>query len=211
VSAARGRGLAALVASALLLGGASARAAAFTVRSEVDARRLGVEDQVQLTVTLEGSGAPDDVALPALSNLDVVGGPSQSTQMSIINGRMSQSRSLSWLLKPRAVGRAEVGAVKLGDQSAPAIALEVVAGSIRPREQRTRPGPFGFDPFGDDPFAGDPFESMLSRRRPRGEEPKLLMEAVPSRTRLRVGEPLVISYVLYAQPVVSELQPKEAP
>ena len=35
--------------------GPRSRAAAFTVRSEVDARRVGVQDQLQLTITLEGA------------------------------------------------------------------------------------------------------------------------------------------------------------
>jgi hypothetical protein len=183
--------------------------AEFTLRSEVDARRIGVQDQVQLTITVEGSGAPEDVPLPRLGNLDIVGGPFQSTQVSIVNGRMSQSRSFTYVLKPRTVGSAEIGALKAGDQTAPAITLEIVAGSVRPQTPRRRPDPFGADPFAD-PF-GDPFDEMLGRPRRRAGEPKLLMDAVPSRTRLRVGEPLVITYALYTQVSVTDLQLKDAP
>ncbi len=205
-----GRVRGAALAVALLSLAAARTAAAFSVRSEVDARRVGVEDQVQLTITLEGSGAPEDVALPPLTNLEVVGGPFQSTQVSIVNGRMSQSRSLTYVLKPRGVGKAEVGPVKAGDQSAPGIPLEVVAGSIRPRDERRRPDPFGLDPFGD--AFSDPFDQMFGRTRRRAGEPKLLMEAVPSRTRLRVGEPLVLTYyMLYSQASVADLQFKDAP
>jgi hypothetical protein len=177
-------------------------AAAFTVRSEVDAQKLGVQDQLQLTITVEGSDGPDQVALPPLTNLQVVGGPFQSTQVSIVNGRMSQSRSYTYLLQPRALGKAEVGAVRAGDQSAPAIPIVVVAGSIREAEPERR----------SDPFA-DPFEDFFGRRRPRGRtvEPKLRMEALVSRTRLRVGEPLVLTYVLDTQASVADLQPKESP
>ena len=57
----------AAVAALLLLAPASATAS-FTLRSEVDARKIGVQDQVQLTITVEGSGAPDEIALPALTN-----------------------------------------------------------------------------------------------------------------------------------------------
>jgi len=185
---------------------ASALASSFTVRSEVDARKVGVEDQLQLTITVEGSGAPEDVPVPALVNLEVVGGPSQSTQVSILNGRMSQVRSLTWVLQPRAPGKAEVGVVKVGDQSAPAIPIEVVAGSGGPRGPSRRADPFGADPFGQDPF-----EEMLGRGRGRAVEPKLLVEASPSRTRLRVGEPLVLTYSILTQTPVSDLQFKEAP
>jgi hypothetical protein len=183
---------------------APAAAGAFTLRSEVDARKVGVQDQVQLTITVEGSGAPDEIPLPALRNLEVVGGPFQSTQVSIVNGRMSQSRSFTYVLQPRAPGSAEVGAVHAGDQVAPAVPIEVVAGSVRPPEPR-RPDPFAMDPF------GDPFEELFGRRRGRAAAPKLLVHAIPSRTRLRVGEPLVLTYALDTQTSVADLQFKEAP
>lgn len=185
-------------------------ALAANVRSEVDARRIGVQDQLLLTITIEGSGGPAEVALPALTNLEIVGGPSQSTQVSILNGRMTQSRSYTYVLQARAVGKAEIGPVSAGEQSAPAIPIEVVAGSLRSSEPQRRQGRAGVDPFGQDPF-GDPFEQMLGRRQARGREPRLVLEAVPSRTRLRVGEPLVLTYVLYTQASVSDLQLKDAP
>jgi hypothetical protein len=203
----RGGAVARGAAAALLLAPALAWAE-FTLRSEVDAHKIGVQDQLQLTITLEGSGAPDEVPLPPLQNLEVVAGPFQSSQVSIVNGRMSQSRSLTYVLQPRALGKAEVGAVQAGGQSAPAIAIEVVAGQLRPREPQ-RPDPFGRSPFGD-PFR-DPLEDLFGRRRGRAEAARLLMEAQPSRTRLRVGEPLVLTYWLYTQAAVADLQFKEAP
>ena len=117
---------------------------------------------------------------------------------------MSQSRSVSYVLQPRAVGKAEVGAVHAGGQSAPAIAIEVVAGQARAREPQRQ------DPFGRDPF-GDPLEDFFGRRRGRAEAPRLLMEAQASRTELKVGEPLVLTYWLYTQTSVADLQFKEAP
>jgi hypothetical protein len=57
----------------------------------------------------------------------------------------------------------------------------------------------------------DPFEEMLGRRRDRAAAPRLLMEAAASRTRLRVGEPLVVTYSLLTQTSVADLQFKEAP
>jgi BatD DUF11 like domain len=193
------------VAALVLLSPLVAAASGFSVRSEVDARKIGAQDQLQLTVTVEGSGGPDEIGLPPLTNLEVVGGPFQSTQISVVNGRMSQSRSYTYVLQPRGVGKAEIGAVTAGDQAAPAIPIEVVAGSIRPREQQSPTEPFATDPF------GDPFEQMFGRRRGRRAAPKLLIEAQPSRTRLRVGEPLVLTYYLYTQTAVSDLQFKDAP
>lgn len=185
--------LVALLASA-------APAGAFSLRSELDARKLGVEDQVQLTITVEGRDAPDEIPLPPLTNLDVVAGPFQSSQVSIVNGRMSQSRSHTYVLQPRNVGKAEVGALTVGDQTAPAIPVEVVAGSVRPRQ-----------PQRQDPFAMDPIEEMFGRRSARRAPLKLQVTATPSRTRLRVGEPLVLTYTVDTQTSIAEIQFKEAP
>jgi hypothetical protein len=172
------------------------------VRSEVDARRIGVTDLVQLTVTVEAQKLPDQVAMPALVNLILAGGPSVSTQMSYVNGRMSQSRSWTWALRPMVVGRAEIGAVRvqldLGEAAAPAIPIEVVPGSVKPQPPR-RSGSI----FDEDPFA--------SPGRGRRAEPKLFIEAKPSRGSLFVGEPLLLTYYLYTQTGVSGLQFAEPP
>ena len=192
------------LAALLLLWSASAAQAQFTLHSAVDAHKIGVQDQLVLTITIEGSGGPDDLPLPSLVNLEVVGGPSQSTQVSIVNGRMSQSRTLTYVLQARAVGKAEIGAVQAGGQSTQPIAVEVVSGAIRQRE------PQRADPFGRDPF--DPIEEMFGGHRRGGTQTlRVQMEAQPSRSRLHVGEPLVLTYWLYTQASVADLQFKEAP
>jgi hypothetical protein len=204
VSTARRWRRAGRVAVLLFLVPVAAHTADFTLRSEVDARKVGLEDQLQLTITVEGSGGPEDVPLPALTNLEAMGGPFQSTQISVVNGRMSQSRSYTYVLQPRRVGKAEIGPVQAGGQTAPAIPVEVVAGSIRPREAQRPTDPFAMDPF------GDPMQQLFGRR-PRAAAPKVLIQASPSRTRLHVGEPLVLTYELYSQAGVSDLRFKEAP
>ena len=199
--------LAAVVAAAVALACAlpCPRAQA-GVRSEVDATRIGLEDQLQLTITVDGASAPDQVPPPPLSNLRVVGGPSVSTQMSLVNGNLSQSRSWTYWLQPAAAGPAEVGAVRVrigsGEETAPAVAIEVVAGSVKPRPpaQRTM-----------DPFARDPLDELFGRARGRAQEPRVFVEARPSRTSLYVGEPLLLTYSIYTQASVSGLEFSNAP
>src|SRR4029078_11104567 len=146
-----------------------------TVRSEVDSRRVGALDQVQLTLTVEGSSLPDQIAMPALVHLRVLGGPSVSTQMSFVNGQSSQSRSWTWLLQPIKPGHAEGGAVQVqGGGGAPAIPIDVVAarlGPPPPQQQRSF----------------DPFEGMLQQRQAMPEW-RLSLEAKPSRSTLFVAD-----------------------
>jgi hypothetical protein len=200
-----------LSALALAAAATTLRAAETNVRAEVDAERLGVEDQVQLTLTVSGDAAPSaDVALPALRNLRVAGGPSVSTQFSIVNGAISQQRVFAWVLEPAAVGKAEIGAFTVqlpgGPTRTEPIALEVVPGSIRPAPARRA------DPF--DPFGGeDPFEAFFGRRGGNRNRPapKVLVKAVPGRGRLHVGEPLLLTYYVYTQASITDLRFAEAP
>ncbi len=184
------------------------RLAADSVRSEADARRVGVDDLIELNVTVEGQ-LVEEVPLPPLTNVKVISGPSVSTQVSIVNGQMSQSRTWTWVLKPGAVGKAEVGPARAkfaaGEQVAPAIPIEVLAGTVKPARPQRR-SPFG-DPFG----GADPFEAMRGGRRGAPAEPHIALEAKASRASLHVGEPLLLTYYLYTQVSPRDLQPVEAP
>jgi hypothetical protein len=176
------------------------------LHSEVDAKRVGVQDQVQLTVTVEGAGLPADMPVPTLRNLRLIGGPSVSTQMSWVNGQASQSRTWMFLLMPIAPGPAEVGAINLllggSNLVAPTIAIEVVPGTVQPPPSQRR---------STDPFDRDPFEDFFGRRRAASGEPKLFVEARASRNSMYVGEPVLLTYYLYTQASISGLQLSNAP
>lgn len=203
------------LATALIVGSLAWHAAGqsdeLAFRAEVETPRVGVDDQFQLTVTISGRSIElqGEIVPPELTGLRVVGGPSVSTQVSFINGAMSQARVYVWLLQATAVGTASVGPVRAvlagrSRETAP-IAVEVMPGRVLAERGPTHSA---FDSFPDD----DPFAQLFGRRRPsgvgpgRGEAPKVLIEAVPSRTTLFVGEPLLITYDLVTQTVVAGLE-----
>jgi len=196
--------LATLVASA-----AMSRADDVLLQADVDATKIGAEDQVRLTITLEGRAADSvqQVALPPLKNLRHVGGPFLSTQVSFVNGAVSQSRSFTYVLQPIGPGKAEIGALQLkvgtSDKTTAPIEIEVVPGSLGPRQSQPR-NPFD-DGFGEDPFA------MLFGNRRRRAEPKLQVAAVASRMRVHVGEPVLLTFFLYTQTSVAGVQLAAAP
>jgi hypothetical protein len=200
------RSIAWAAALSLLAGTAQAE---FSIRTELDAAKIGAQDNVQLTITLSGTSLPNDVPMPALTNLRVAAGPMTSTQVSFVNGAVSHGRTYTFVLQPQAPGKAEVGAIRLKvegvDHVAPAIGLEVVAGSVRPRGSAAAPQ----DPW--DAFGGeDPFESMFRRGR-RTTEPKLFFDATLNRTRVHVGEPVLLTYYLYTQTTVTDMRFSEPP
>jgi hypothetical protein len=194
-----------LAALALLL--LARAAAAQSVRADVDARRLGLDDTLQLQLTIEGNAdLAQEVALPTLQNLRVAGGPSLSTQVSIVGGAMSQQRVYTWVLQPAAAGRAAIGAFTVqlrgGAKTTEPIEVEVVKGSIQPpRQRQTR------DPFGGE----DPFDRLFGGRSQRAVPLRAEVRATASRTRIHVGEPLLLTYFVYTQVSVADLRFAESP
>lgn len=178
-------------------------------RADVDATRIGLDDQVRLTITIEGRSIDlrGEISTPKLENLAIVAGPSTSTQISLVNGSMSQARSYLFILQPTHVGTARIGAshATIGDRerATDPITLEVVPGSVMQRQPPQ-------DPFSA--FRGqDPFDTLFGARRAPRREAKLFIEANADRTALFVGEPLLLTYDLYTQTAVSGIELAQAP
>ncbi len=197
-----------LSAVALLGLAAAVSAAATTFEARVNAARIGLEDQVQLTITLADAAPRREIAMPALTGLEVVAGPSVSTQVSFVNGAVSQSRSYIFVLRPTAIGQARIGAVSVeladGERRTQEITIEVVEGSVLPR----RPPPA--DPF-EEMLRRDPFEGFFGRRTAPASPAKVLMEAEASRRQVFVGEPVLVTFYLLTQTAVSGLDLAESP
>lgn len=197
-----------LSAVALAVLAAAVSAAAATFEARVNAARIGLEDQLQLTITLADVSPKGEIVMPALTGLEVVAGPSVSTQVSFVNGAVSQSRSYIFVLRPTAVGQARIGEARValadGERRTQAIDIEVVAGSVMPR--RRPPA----DPF-EEILRRDPFEGFFGRRGAPAAPAKVLMEAEASRRQVFVGEPVLVTFFLLTQTAVSGLDLAEAP
>ena len=185
--------------------------------ADVDAREIGVEDQVQLTISVTGRSLSgrEEVTFPGLKNLRLVGGPMQSTQFSIVNGVASQGKTYTYVLQATSAGKAEIGAVRLrlasgAEKVTEPIAINVAGGSVRPRSRAG--GSSSRDPlFGGDPFGEDPFEGFFGRRGARAPAPKVVAEAAASRQKLHVGEPLRLVYQVYTQTDLTTVDFAEEP
>ena len=67
--------------------------------AQTSKNQLAVGELFQISFTLNASGS--NFKAPNLNDFDVYSGPNQSTSMQIINGNMSQSISLSYMLSPK--------------------------------------------------------------------------------------------------------------
>ena len=118
--------------------GLASGASAAGIVATVDRPEATVEDQLLLTVVIEGSRGAEPI-LPEIPEFDVYP-RGQSTQMSFINGRMSSSVTYNYLLVPKTPGVFQIGAVttEIDGQvlSSQPFQLRILEASAQPQQQR---------------------------------------------------------------------------
>ncbi len=65
----------------------------------------GLQDYVQVEYTIENAKSVEKIEPPAFKNFRIIQGPIQSNGMSIMNGVLSQYKSLTYILQPVSTGR----------------------------------------------------------------------------------------------------------
>ncbi len=151
-------------------------------------RVIGIEDAARLVIRiLEPAGTPE-IDLGEFHNLEVVSGPSTSTEFSWVNGVATRAISYTYVIKGIEVGSAAVGpvTVKVGESEllGETVSAEVVPGSVvrqRPAQRRA--------------FPSDPFEDIFGRRQPTRSATVALRQLVEER-QIVLGQPVVATVVL---------------
>lgn len=97
------------------------------VEASVDHVNLALGQSLTLTIVLPDSGDKPDLS-PLNANFEIYG-TSSSSQMSIINGKTSSQSSYQVTLMPKNPGKQVIPALKVGNDTTAAIAIEVTQGS----------------------------------------------------------------------------------
>ena len=152
----------------------------------VEPRSLRVNDLTTIVVTLEGDfAAADSVDIP-LQNLVLTGDPSVSSEFAWINGQVSRRKTFRYRARPLQVGPARVGPLTLTAggprETLAAVAVQVVA---------------------DRASESNDAEAVLRELLATGREPLFLI-AEADRRSVRVGEPVVVTWVLFNATDVQE-------
>lgn len=202
----------------------AADAHAADLRTEVSARRVGVGQSFEVSVTAvqkEGEPEPQSPRLPVRGEVDVRG-PSVGTQQRIMmrnfNFDSEQSVVARWSVTPRKVGKVVIGPAtfQVGGKTLRGETIVVEVVQQPQRQQRTSPfGPrsiFGQDPFDNfDPFADDPFDDIFGRRRsplqipdvpqeylaPEARDEVAFLHATLDKRKVVVGEPVRLTILAY--------------
>lgn len=146
------------------------------------ANTISMGDQFEVTYTLNGNGK--NFKAPNFEDFLVLSGPNQSQSIQIINGRLSQTISYSFILQPRSEGKfvippasIEVDGKKIQSNS---LNIEVTKGSTRPQSKSQTKS------------AED--ENLL-----RQIAQNLFVKAIVDRNEVFQGEQLTVTYKLFTR------------
>jgi hypothetical protein len=165
----------------LVLAVAAPVAAQGQFTASVDHANLRVGETVNLTLTFDGAssglGAPQ---LSSLGNLQVAGGPFTSTNVSIVNGRISSSASFTYALRALQAGHADIGPAKLTYKGKTYTTAPISLNVLAAGSASGSPGSPGARGGSDARGAGDIF-----------------LRVVPDKTVAYVGEQITLTYKIY--------------
>lgn len=164
----------------LLIWSESLLAEEFSFTASVDRTAVELDEELRLTVSVSGTGirGVGEPKLPSLEDFDVLGrSSSQSSQFSIVNGRMSSKRTIDYVytLRPRRTGTLRIGSAEVTFKGASyrTDPIEIVVGGPSPRQQLPPEKP-----------ASTPNK-------------KIFLDARADKTTAYVGEQITVSYSLY--------------
>lgn len=177
------------------------------VRVSVDRPRPAAGETVRLTYTFSGS-VSSDIKQPSsipMKNLQVLGAPSISQQITMINFQMSRSISYTYWVKVMSPGPAEVGETTwtVGDRTIKAASYVLEAGPFRA-------GPPG---TGDEPDERYPFflRRYVNPNTAQRREAIIKYMVTADRTSAYVGEEIALHYELITQADVAGLEWVDVP
>jgi len=176
----------------------------------VSSQDIGRGDYLQVEFVIENARQIDQMTPPDFQGFQVVQGPIQSSGMSIVNGNMSQYKSLSFVLQPVKTGKFIIGGASAtvdGKHMRSNSITIMVSGSSSSSGAggNSRPvNPFPSMNWPPDPVAAPSDVDRDIVLKP-GENAKdkirknLFLKVQVDKTSCYVGEPIVATYKLYSR------------
>src|SRR5215208_5974747 len=223
-----------VTACLLLLAGlaASPAWADIQIRARLEPEVVGVGETAVLTIEVEGDSFGRFTFRPTfeLDNLEEVGGPYQSDNISIVNGSFSRTLRISWQVRPIRPGRAAVRAMRvqlrgqtlsLGDRE---IEVRAAASGSPPgrggygqeddrdgrqpdaEDQEEEEPPDPFDRF----FGSSPLRRLLEPFE-RSREPRVFLRAEITPEHPWVGQQVLYNVYLYTREDITAINPESIP
>lgn len=149
--------------------------------ASVDRTTMQLDEELRLSISISGTGirGVGNPELPPLKDFEVLGrSSSQSSQFTLVNGRMSSTKTIDnvYTLRPKRTGKLRIGSAQVSFKGSKyetePIEIEVVNGSVPQRQ--VQPGPLTSVPGGD-----------------------IFLNATAGKATVYVGEQTTVDYSLY--------------
>lgn len=162
------------------------------ISAGVNKKSLPVNDNLQLTISVDGSVDLPGVSLPALNDFEVVG-QSSATQIQIVNGQRSNSRSYIFTLRPKKQGVAQIPVLSFTykDKTYKTNPIEVTVTAFATPNVQAKTNNNSF--FDEDIFQG----GFFGRQPSNVAEQQVFAELLAGKKQLYVGEKTLLNIKLY--------------
>lgn len=163
-------------------------------------KQLGRTDYFQLEFVVENAHQIENLNQPDIHDFQIISGPNQSTGMTIVNGSVSQYKTVSFILQPTKTGKFTIaGATAMIDgkkmQSNPVtIQVDQGASSTNHYQPPAPPAWPGEEPEYQKDYLVKPGEDINEKIKKN-----LFVKVLVSKTNCYVGEPIVATYKLYSR------------
>ncbi len=147
--------------------------------------KVAVGETFQISFSLNSGGS--DFKAPALNEFNVYSGPNQSTSMSFVNGAMSQSITLSYIVSAKKEGKFTIGAASVTANGAViqsnSFTIEAVKGAANVQSQ------------------GNNGQSAQNQAAPASENASdnLFVKTTVSKTKAYLGEQITVTHKVYTR------------
>ena len=168
-----------------------------------------------LSFTLQNSKGKN-LQLPSINDFTIVGGPSTSSNTTIMNGNVSQSETYTYVLRPKKQGSFKIGKASINAGGtilySNEVTITVTPPSAQKQKQQNQNDPFN-DPFFNDPFgSGQQQESQTSIDDLKKQiKDDVFVKVVLSKNSVYQGEMLTATYKLYFRQNLSGFNLSKSP
>jgi len=182
----------------------SAQAQSVSIQASVDKTELSLDDHLSLSVVIEGSniGSLPDPELPDLSGFSIVNSY-QGSNFSWINGKISVSKTIKYILRPETVGKLTIGAIKLSHDGK-TYKTEPISVVVSRSAPQGRSSPAPSSPFSPrqpsrplsppSPWPADPWAEEEEERPARGN---IFITQTVNKHKVYVGEQVILTFSFF--------------
>lgn len=174
--------------------------------TSVNTHETSLDSYFQVDYIIENAESIQNFAPPSFKNFKVLQGPSQSNNISIINGKMSRSNSISYILQAEKTGQLTIpGAMAIIDgktvrSNSVSINVSKQSAGSPQRGHSMPPNHPNAGGFYDDPVATDDEYSLAPNEDAQSKIAKnLFVKLNVNKTSCYVGEPFTATYKLYSR------------